>query len=157
MTTKINSEERVQKAVELYNNGYSCSQSVVLAFTDIFNINEEVAMNFSAGFGSGIGGLREVCGAASGMFMLLGWMYPYGLGEIAKRKECYTHIKECANKFKERMGGSYLCGEILKTKVEDRKPVPTDEIINKYAQKSCQRSVANAALIICEEINGKEE
>lgn len=46
--------------------GYNCSQSVVAAFAPQLGLTEEMALRLSAGFGAGIGRMREVCGAFCG-------------------------------------------------------------------------------------------
>ena len=62
----------MQKAVELFMSGYNCSQSVVAAFADMYGFTQEQALRMSASFGGGIGRMREICGAACGMFLLAG-------------------------------------------------------------------------------------
>ena len=66
-----------ERAVELFHEGYNCSQSVFTAFAHRFNIDEETAKKISAGLGGGLGRMREVCGAVSGMFMVAGMLYGY--------------------------------------------------------------------------------
>ena len=68
----INIEERVEKAVELFRQGYNCSQSVVAAYADIYGFTTEQSLKMAASFGAGIGRMRETCGAACGMFLLAG-------------------------------------------------------------------------------------
>ncbi|MEG2849533.1 MAG: C-GCAxxG-C-C family protein, partial [Bacteroidales bacterium] len=66
-------DKRVLRAVELFKMGYNCSQSVVGAYADIYGYSLEQALLMSASFGAGIGRMREVCGAACGMFLLAGF------------------------------------------------------------------------------------
>ena len=63
-------EERIEKAVALFKEGYNCSQSVVAAFADMYGFTNEQALKMSASFGGGIGRMRQTCGAACGLFML---------------------------------------------------------------------------------------
>ena len=65
-------EERIEKAVALFKEGYNCSQSVVAAFADMYGFTHEQALKMSASFGGGIGRMRQTCGAACGLFMLAG-------------------------------------------------------------------------------------
>ena len=65
-------EERVDKAVELFKEGYNCAQSVVAAFADLYGFTQEQAFRMAASFGGGIGRMRETCGAACGLFLLAG-------------------------------------------------------------------------------------
>ena len=68
----MNKEERIQKAVSLFKEGYNCSQSVVAAYADLYGFTKEQALRMAASFGGGIGRMRETCGAACGMFLLAG-------------------------------------------------------------------------------------
>lgn len=67
-------EARVRRAEELFHEGYNCSQSVVLAFADLTGVDEALLEKISIGLGSGVGRLREVCGAVSGMAMVAGFI-----------------------------------------------------------------------------------
>ncbi|MBR7157331.1 MAG: C_GCAxxG_C_C family protein, partial [Bacteroidales bacterium] len=65
-------EVYVEKAVALFKEGYSCSQSVAGAYADHYNADKEIVLRIAASFGAGIGRMRETCGAACGMFILAG-------------------------------------------------------------------------------------
>ena len=73
----IDIEERVQRARDLFREGYNCSQSVLLAYCDLFELNPTLAATLSAPLGGGLSRLREVCGAVSGMAMVAGLIRPY--------------------------------------------------------------------------------
>jgi len=64
-----------EKAMENFKQGYNCSQSVFLAFSDFYSMDQDTALRISSSFGGGMGRLREVCGAVSGMFMVAGMLY----------------------------------------------------------------------------------
>ena len=76
---ELNLENSVyaQKAKELFLEGYNCSQAVFLAFADKYDMDYSMALRLSSSFGGGMGRLREVCGAVSGMFMVAGILYGY--------------------------------------------------------------------------------
>lgn len=57
--------------------GYSCAQAVVKAFADVTGFDGEAAMRLCSSFGGGMGRLREVCGAVSGMFIVEGLLEGY--------------------------------------------------------------------------------
>ena len=65
-------EDRVQHAVELFMQGYGCCQSVVTAFADVYGLDETMAKRIAAGFGGGVGRMRMMCGAVSGIVILVG-------------------------------------------------------------------------------------
>ena len=68
----MNIEDKIEKSVSLFKEGYNCSQSVVAAFAEDYGFTREQALKMSASFGGGIGRMRETCGAACGLFMLAG-------------------------------------------------------------------------------------
>ena len=80
-----------EKARELFKSGYNCAQAVVLAFEDVTGIDNTMATKLSSSFGGGMGRLREVCGAVSGMFfVLVSLAFPLGWltisGKLASSK-----------------------------------------------------------------------
>ena len=66
-------EERVNRAVQNFEAGYNCAQSVFLAYSDIFELDMETAKKMSVSFGGGVGRMREICGTVSAMAMLAGF------------------------------------------------------------------------------------
>ena len=96
--------------------GYSCAQAVVKAFADVTGFDGEAAMRLCSSFGGGMGRLREVCGAVSGMFivegLLEGYFDPTEQDAQAQKAAHYARIQELARRFKER-NASIVCREIL--------------------------------------------
>ena len=86
-----------EKAKELFLQGYNCSQSVFAAFCDVTGIDFNTALMISSSFGGGMGRMREVCGAVSGMFMVAGALYGYDSPKDNKIKsEHYARIQKLA-------------------------------------------------------------
>ena len=83
---------RVEAAIEKFNNGYNWAQSVLFAFADDRLIDQDSALKITAGFGGGIAKEGQVCGAFSAGVMLLGLKYGKGLREDDIRKK--LHIKK---------------------------------------------------------------
>jgi len=139
------------KAGELFLTGSNCAQAVVLAFSDVTGLDERTAKRLSASFGGGIGRMREVCGAVSGMMMVLGLLYGY---EEPGEKDCnkkahYQVVQQLAGRFREECG-SIICREILKNPPSD--PNPTPRTAEFYAKRPCARMVMTAAKILDEYI-----
>lgn len=106
-------EERIEKALENHKKGYNCSQSVVCAYCDLFGVDEETAFRMSEGFGSGMGGLQDTCGAVTAMFMLAGLKRSGGKTTCGKTKaETYRTIRHLAEEFKS-MNSSIVCRDLL--------------------------------------------
>jgi C_GCAxxG_C_C family probable redox protein len=145
-------EERTQKAIDFFEQGYNCSQSVLMAYADLYGIDQETATKFASSFGGGMGRLREVCGAVSGMFMVLGLHYPATDVTDKKAKIInYEAVQRTAKEFKEELG-SYICADLLKIKRQPEEVTPSERNARYYALRPCSRCVAIAAEITGEEI-----
>ena len=102
-----------QRAKQLFLEGYNCSQSVFLAFEDKYDMDHSTAMKLSSSFGGGMGRLREVCGAVSGMFMVAGILYGYDEPkDFEGKSEHYARIQQLAAEYQKR-NGSIVCRELL--------------------------------------------
>lgn len=109
----VNIEERVEKARQNFASGYNCAQSVVLAYSDIMNIDPSILATLSASFGGGMGRLREVCGAVSGMSMVAGALTPViDPADREAKNTNYKLVKALADDFKTE-NGSIVCRELL--------------------------------------------
>ena len=81
------------KAAELFLGGYNCAQSVVVAFCDLTGLEPDFAAKMASSFGGGMGRMREVCGAVSGMLMVSGLLYGYETpGDDVSKKEHYVRV-----------------------------------------------------------------
>ena len=134
-------------AAELFLQGYNCAQAVAVAFCDLTGLEEKQAAKMASAFGGGMGRLREVCGAVSGMLMVAGLLYGYDdNGEKdCHKKEHYQLVQALAGQFREEVG-SIVCREILKNPPSDPAPTPRTEEF--YAQRPCVRMVMTAARIL---------
>ena len=65
----------VQKAKDTFLLGYNCAQSVAMALSERVGLKEEDAKALANPFGGGFCRLREVCGAVSGMLMIIGYKH----------------------------------------------------------------------------------
>lgn len=136
-----------EKAKELFIEGYSCSQAVFGAYCEELGIDKDTAMKLSAPFGGGVGRLREMCGACSGMLMAFGVMYGYETPDNSKIKaDHYKDTRELCEHFKERQG-SYICREILGRRAEigGDPSARTEEF---YKTRPCVSCVIDAAEIL---------
>lgn len=92
--------------------GYNCSQSVVAAFAPQLGLTEEMALRLSAGFGAGIGRMREVCGAFCGVVTVLSMVYADPVDPKDKSR-MYALVQQAAEQYRARNGGSIICRELL--------------------------------------------
>ena len=135
-------------AAELFLEGYNCAQAVAVAFTDLTGMDKKEAAKLASPFGGGMGRMREVCGAVSGMFMVLGSLYGYDNSDAdSKKKDLYKQVQELAEQFKQE-NGSIICREILKNPPSD--PNPSPRTAEYYAKRPCARMVMTAAKLMDE-------
>ena len=140
--------EHGMKAAELFLSGYNCAQAVTVAFCDVTNLEEKTAARMVSAFGGGMGRLREVCGAVSGMFFVLSLLYGYDTpGDDVSKKQLYTDVQALAGKFREKCG-SIICREILKNPPTD--PTPSPRTAEYYKSRPCARMVFAAAALMDE-------
>lgn len=92
--------------------GYNCSQSVVAAFAPQLGLTEEMALRLSAGFGAGIGRMREVCGAFCGVVTVLSMVYADPTDPKDKSR-MYALVQQAAEQYRTRNGGSIICRKLL--------------------------------------------
>ena len=137
------------KAAELFLQGYNCAQAVAVAFCDLTGLEEKQAAKMASSFGGGMGRLREVCGAVSGMLLVLGLLYGYDTPNDTAKMAQYKTIQDLAGKFREQVG-SIVCREILKNPPSDPAPTPRTEEF--YAKRPCARMVYLAASLLDEYI-----
>ncbi len=134
------------KAAELFLSGYNCAQAVAVAFTDVTGLTEQQAAKMAAAFGGGMGRMREVCGAVSGMLMVLSWVYGYDTpGDDISKKRLYGQVQALAAGFRAE-NGSIICREILKNPPSD--PNPTPRTAEFYAKRPCAKMVMTAARLL---------
>ena len=133
-------------AAELFRKGYNCSQSVVVAFCDVTGLSPRNAARMSSSFGGGMGRMREVCGAVSGMLLVAGLLYGYETpGDDESKRRHYQLVQALAGKFREQEH-SIICREILKNPPSD--PNPSPRTADFYQNHPCARLVAQAADIL---------
>ena len=137
-----------QAAEENFLKGYNCTQAVFLAFSDLYQMDMATAARLSSSFGGGMGRLREVCGAVSGMFLVAGMLYGYDMpGDLEGKKEHYARIQQLARAYEEE-NGSIVCRELLRLDRKRDLPVPEERTAEYYKKRPCKKLVRMAAAIM---------
>ena len=152
-------EDRIQRAVELFMQGYGCCQSVVCAFSDLYGLDEEMALKVSAGFGGGVGRLRMMCGTCSALVILAGLERGQTRGEDREGKAaCYQLVRQLLETFRQR-NGSIICAELLQmngVKAETNTSQPDERNAEYYRVRPCARKVESAARVFAEYLASSE-
>ena len=138
-------EKRAERAQELFKQGYNCSQAVFAACADLYGIDDEsLALRLSASFGGGMGRMRLVCGAASGMFMLAGLHNGSSTPHDNEGKMAnYAFVQQLAGEFKGKYG-SLICAELLGLAPKPEDPKPAERTPQYYEKRPCSEMVAEA-------------
>lgn len=156
--TDLELEERVQRAVDNFMAGYGCCQSVVAAFADIYGMDEAMARRVAAGFGGGVGRMRMMCGAVSGIVMLVGLDCGQTDGDDREGKSaCYKVVQELLAKSKED-NGSLICAEILGLKGHEKAVSSyqaSPRTAEYYKTRPCAAKVESAARIFADYLRDK--
>lgn len=150
-------EKRVVRAVENFMQGYGCCQSVVAAFADIYGLDETMAKRIAAGFGGGVGRMRMMCGAVSGIVILVGLDCGQTEGsDRAGKSACYKVVQELLEKSKTD-NGSLICAELLGLKgpVPMGQYVASERTAEYYKKRPCAAKVESAARIFAEYLDRK--
>ena len=138
--------DRSTRAAEYFMTGYNCAQSVSMAFSDLVGMDEKAVARLASPFGGGMGRMREVCGAVSGMLMIFGILYGYDTpNDDITKGAVYDQVQQLATAFREQVG-TIICREILDNPPSDPNPSPRTE--QYYKERPCARMVMIAAGIL---------
>lgn len=105
--------DRIQKAAQLFNSNFNCTQAVLAAFAEPGQIDEATAMKIASGFGGGIGRTGGTCGALTGAVMVIGLRC--GTADAADKTtklEVYRKVRLLTEEFKLR-AGSTICRDLI--------------------------------------------
>lgn len=142
-----------ETARALFLRGYNCAQSVSGAFSAELNLPFDTVVRLASSFGGGMGRMREVCGAVSGMFLVAGMLYGYDDPNDRSAKTAhYARIQQLAAQFREQFG-SIVCRELLGVEGTDRSYVPSARTDAYYKKRPCADLVAKAAEILSDYIS----
>ena len=137
-----------ERAVDLFREGYNCAQAVFAAFCDVTGMDFQTALRLSSSMGGGMGRLREVCGACTGMFLAAGLLYGYDdPADPAAKAMHYLRIQMLAVEFRSQHG-TLICRELLADQHPDTAPNPTPRTDDFYRPRPCARFVEDAARIL---------
>ena len=158
MMTNEEIDERVARAVDNFMQGYGCCQSVVAAFADIYVLDEVMAKRIAAGFGGGVGRMRMMCGAVSGIVMLVGLDCGQTEGSDREGKSaCYKVVQELLERSRQE-NGSLICAEILGIKGYEKAQssyVASPRTAEYYKTRPCAAKVESAARIFANYLKEK--
>lgn len=141
-------ERHEQAAGALFLEGCSCAQAVLAAFAPEAGLSRAAALRLASSFGGGMGGLRETCGAVSGMLLAAGLLYGYDdVCDRQLKSEHYARVRQLAGRFREETG-SIICRELLAMAGQDAPTEPSARTAQYYKKRPCAQLVQLAAGIL---------
>lgn len=136
-----------EQAQALFMQGYNCAQAVFAAFCDETGLTQQQALKLASGFGGGVSGMREVCGAVSGLTLTLSAIYGYDApDDRAAKLALYHGVQEAAERYRAE-NGSIICRELLGLSQDVKKVDPAPRTQEYYKKRPCPELVAMAAQI----------
>jgi C_GCAxxG_C_C family probable redox protein len=148
--------DKIQKAIECFEEGFSCSQAVLSAFCEPLGLDRESALKISQSFGGGMAHMGETCGAVTGAFMVIGLKHGRTRADDDPAKEkTYEIVHEFVQKFLAKHG-SIVCKELLGYdlgKEDEEKDAQEEGLF----EKICPDLVQSAAQILEDLLPSSEE
>ena len=147
--------DHAAKARDLFAGGYNCAQAVVGAFADELGMTQHQAVRLASSFGGGMGGMRETCGAVTGMLMVAGLLFGYDSPkDDAGKKAHYAHVRALAEDFRAQHG-TLVCRELLAALPGKLAQDPLPRTPEYYKVRPCIRFVETAAGILEQEMKAE--
>lgn len=138
-----------QIARELFLSGCSCSQAVLGAYAEELGLTQESAMKLASSFGGGMGGMRDTCGAVSGMLMVAGLKWGYvDVGDLDAKTAHYARVRHLVEGFTA-AHETIVCRELL-SHLGEQKADPSARTPEYYRVRPCVRFVETAARLLDE-------
>ena len=151
------SVDHAAKARSLFLEGYNCAQAVVGAFADELGMTQRQAVRLASSFGGGMGGMRETCGAVTGMLTVAGLLFGYDSpADDAGKKVHYAHVRALAEAFRARHE-TLVCRELLAALPGKLAQDPLPRTPEYYKARPCVRFVETAAGILEHELKAEKE
>jgi len=105
---------RADQAVSSFKSGFNCSQAILSTFAEQFGLDRNLALKLVAGFGGGMGRMAGICGAVTGVLLVLGLKDgPVGAEDQKGREAVYQRVQEFAKRFEAR-NGSTICRDLIR-------------------------------------------
>ncbi|MCI5142414.1 MAG: C_GCAxxG_C_C family protein [Candidatus Electrothrix sp. ATG1] len=134
-----------EEALQLFQQGYACSQSILIAFAEQVGLDRKTAKKISSAFGGGMGRLRKTCGVLTGSFMVLGMKYGNTVpNDMEAKLYTYQLVQEVTKRFKEKYGET-ACRELLLKHVSEKEITKRE-----HHRKICDAFVRDGARILAE-------
>ena len=149
----IDKQAKASRARELFLEGYNCAQAIAGAYAGELGMDEKRAMRLASGFGAGMGGLRGVCGAISGMLLVYSAVRGYDeAADTEGKKRLYASEQAMVKRFTGAFETLH-CRELLKRAGIEAAGTPSERTPEYYKKRPCVRYIEACAGILADALN----
>ena len=99
------------QAAEYHARGFNCAQAVACTLAPAVGLDPQTAFILTEGFGAGMGGMTETCGAISGALAIMGAVMSDGMDNPKTKGQTYKLSREIAKRFKTK-NTTTVCGTL---------------------------------------------
>lgn len=137
----------MEKTGKLHEEGFNCSESVLLSLVSEWGIRSELIPRIATGFGGGMGRQGYVCGALAGGIMAIGLKYGRDKGsDVPARDKSYATVRELFKKFREEFG-NIDCRKLTDCDLTTPEGI---EKLSLIRQRTCAKYIARTVELILE-------
>lgn len=141
------------QAQQFFEAGYSCSQSILMGYAPLFNLDRDTAARLAAPFGGGVARRGETCGAVNGAFMVIGLNYGHtSPDDVDSKERAYQAVQDFISHFQDRYG-SIGCSQLLEIDISSPEGLQSAYETQLFATR-CPGYVTHAADLLDQLIAG---
>ena len=108
---KLDRDALKAAAASYHTQGFNCAQAVACALVPAVGMDADTAFRMTEGFGAGMGGMTETCGAISGAVTVLGMANSRGMEDPTSKGSTYKLSKDLVARFSAK-NGTTVCREL---------------------------------------------
>lgn len=143
---------KVERAIKIFNSGYSCSQAVFSSYSEDFGLPFDVACKLSSALGGGIGRQAYTCGALNSAALIIGLKFGSSkLGDNESKEKVYSLVRKLFNRFRD-IYGSTQCRELLNYDISTAYGLSQATNLSLFKIK-CPEFVRSASIILEDILN----
>lgn len=135
------------KAMELFESGINCAQSVFAPFAEEYGLHPEIALKIASTFGGGMK-MGSVCGALTGALMVLGLFEGYSIHSDSEKERISKITQKMTGRWKEEFG-TVDCSVIRYFSPVERMSLAED-VLASFSRNRCTYCVVFAVSLLHE-------
>ena len=145
-----------KKATDCEFTHHGCSQCVLFAIQDIFDLKDDIVFKAASGLGGGIGRMHSVCGALLAGALALGMKYGRERSELENTDKLFSSMEHVGKLYAtfEKEFGTVMCREIreklLGEYIDTKIPEEYERAISLGLYEKCSVLAGKTARMVAE-------